>query len=292
MAHEHVHRPSANYYLDQLCAVGCAGIIGAICVLLYTQQWLNNLLKWPFDFAVFIGGLVLLALTFARGVSLWRESGRVHDHHHEEDIDACESNHDHDHAHGESCGHDHAHDAEYTWMPVKYAVLVVAMGLLYMVGYLNMTFSDEHIQRSLEMGALESTGGESTAPTGDPTNAIPLGFRELSEAAYTPSARKHFEGKYGKLAGRVMKLPGSDKDFTLFRIKMRCCAADAVPVQVRIISPKSLTQLDNQTWVEVTGQIQFRKLAGKDQYLPVLHLPSVNAVKKTAPPKEGEFLDA
>src|SRR4051794_27025654 len=75
MAHAHVQRPSANYYLDQLCALGCAGVIGALSVLLYTQQWLNNLLKPPFDIAVCAGGVGLLALTVARGVSLWRESG-------------------------------------------------------------------------------------------------------------------------------------------------------------------------------------------------------------------------
>src|SRR5581483_8188676 len=92
--------------------------------------------------------------------------------------------------------------------------------------------------------------------------AIDLAFKELSNAALIPSAREELEGKTGRLKGMYSRL-GSDKEFTLFRVKMNCCAADAIPLEVRIISPENITRIDEKQWVEVEGQIQFRKIVGK-----------------------------
>jgi len=117
---------------------------------------------------------------------------------------------------------------------------------------------------------------------------LELGFKELSNAALVPSARDELEGKTGLLRGMYAR-QGSDKEFTLFRVKMNCCAADAIPLEVRIVSPENITHINDKQWVEVEGQIQFRKIGGKDKYLPVLQLKSADQVKKIAPLAEYEF---
>jgi len=72
------------------------------------------------------------------------------------------------------------------------------------------------------------------------------------------------------------------KEFTLFRVKINCCAADAIPVGVRIIAPENVTRFKAKEWVEVQGQIQFLKLVGRDKFIPVLMLKSADQVKPTA----------
>jgi len=117
--------------------------------------------------------------------------------------------------------------------------------------------------------------------------AVELGFKELTNAALIPSAREELEGRTGILRGQYS--PKSDKQFTLFRVKMNCCAADAIPLQVPIISPENLTRLKPQEWVEVEGQIQFRKVEGSDKYLPVLLMKSADQVRKIDPLPQYEY---
>jgi uncharacterized membrane protein YcgQ (UPF0703/DUF1980 family) len=110
---------------------------------------------------------------------------------------------------------------------------------------------------------------------------IPLRFDELAVAAAMPSKRNYYEGHIGKLKGKYQPL--SDRDFTLFRLKITCCASDAVPLKVRIISSAPLPQdLAPGDWIEASGQIQFRKIVGKEEYLPVLLTTPADVKKTTA----------
>jgi uncharacterized membrane protein YcgQ (UPF0703/DUF1980 family) len=84
-----------------------------------------------------------------------------------------------------------------------------------------------------------------------------------------------------------MRLRG-DKEFTLFKIRMRCCAADAIPMQVRIFSPVPLNQFQDREWVEVKGQLQFVKLAGQQKVIPVVVVESGDDIRKI-PPEPTEF---
>ena len=133
---------------------------------------------------------------------------------------------------------------------------------------------------------LEGESMKSVAEKGG--DVIELGFKELSNKALIPAAREELEGKTGRLKGMYSPL-GSDKEFTLFRVKMNCCAADAIPLEVRIVSPENVTRVSPKEWVEVEGQIQFRKVVGKDKYLPVLQMKSADHVKKIPPLSEYEF---
>jgi uncharacterized membrane protein YcgQ (UPF0703/DUF1980 family) len=64
---------------------------------------------------------------------------------------------------------------------------------------------------------------------------------------------------------------------------MKCCAADAVPADVVIIAPEPVTQFKPMDWVEVEGLIQFRMRLNRNEYVPVLQVPSLDKVTKTTP---------
>jgi hypothetical protein len=119
-------------------------------------------------------------------------------------------------------------------------------------------------------------------------NVLSLGFKELSNAALIPSQRDYYHGRTGRISGMYSPLSG-DKEFTLFRVKMNCCAADAIPLEVRIISQENLTRLTAKEWVEVEGQIQFQKVAGRDKFLPVVLVESADHVRKIPPQSDYEF---
>ncbi|VTS03454.1 unnamed protein product [Tuwongella immobilis] len=108
-----------------------------------------------------------------------------------------------------------------------------------------------------------------------------LRFNELASAALQRKSREYFQGQTAKLRGMFWPLDG-DKEFTLFRLKMTCCAADSIPLKVRIISPEPLS-FRTRDWVEIEGTIEFRKVAGKEEWIPVIQLESADKVKSTSP---------
>jgi hypothetical protein len=157
--------------------------------------------------------------------------------------------------------------------------------MLYFFNLPNSSFSAEYIKRDLSSAELEAP----TTLVADRGLALDLGFKELTAAAFFPQQREELEGKTGKLRG-MFSPRGSDKEFTLYRVKINCCAADAIPVGVVIVSAENITQIQPGKWVEVEGQIQFRKEVGKDKYLPALLLKSRDQVK-AIPPQSDYGLD-
>ena len=315
MAHAHEHPHDNTYYLDQLCTIGACGALGLVAILMYrssgpaNQSKLSYILAPQFFIPVLAGGIALIALVIVRAITLWKEAGqsKPHEHHHDHAHDHTHAHHhhhehthnhghehhhehrhthshDHSHDHGHEHGHSHDHGHEHGWTPARYAVLMLPI-VLYFLNLPNSSFSAEKFGRDLQGGALE---GGSTLVT-DKGQAIDLGFKELTTAAFYDSQRNELEGKTGKLRGMYNPL-GSDKEFTLFRVKMNCCAADAIPVGVRIISAENITRMKEKQWVEVEGQIQFRKLVGQEKYLPVLLLKSADQVR-AIPPQPDYGLD-
>jgi hypothetical protein len=142
----------------------------------------------------------------------------------------------------------------------------------------NSSFSAERFSRDLAANPLEGP----THLIADKGQAFDLGFKELTAASFYAEQRAEFEGRTGKLRGMFSPL-ASDKEFTLFRVKMNCCAADAIPVGVRIISAENITRFTPKQWVEVEGQIQFHKVVGQEKYTPVLLLKSADQVKSIPP---------
>jgi uncharacterized repeat protein (TIGR03943 family) len=297
----HTHEGDSSYYLDQLCTIFFCGALGAVCILMYRQDMLQYILTPFFYTPVVWGGAALLLLVAVRAVSLWQSAGKaghVHDHGHDHGHDDHHHNHDHDHGHDHGHAHDHEHHHHnhdhahghdhghsHGWTPAKYAVLLLPL-VLYLLHLPNSSLAgiDAFQSAQGEARELEDTGQHQDAGS---KGEISLGFKELSNAVYNPQQREYFEGHVGKLRGMYWPLAG-EKEFTLFRVKMTCCAADAIPLEVRILSPENLTKLQPKQWVEVKGQIQFRKLAGKDKYVPVLQLKSADDVKPI-PPQPSEY---
>ena len=109
-------------------------------------------------------------------------------------------------------------------------------------------------------------------------------FAELKQAAYVPQLRNELQGKTRKLLGQFVS-GNTDNSCSLVRIKMQCCAADAQPLNVVIIAPDKLTDVKPLSWVEVEGQVQFRKRRDKNEYLPVLQIKGRDKIKPAEPPK-------
>jgi hypothetical protein len=99
----------------------------------------------------------------------------------------------------------------------------------------------------------------------------PMRFNTLNEIAYDETKRQGIEGDIVILEGRLMKI--NDKEFTLYRMKMTCCATDQVPLKVRIIVPQALAGKRNHQWVSVKGQLQFFR--GTDERGRVSVIPTL-----------------
>jgi hypothetical protein len=300
MGHTHSAEDHGSYYIEQLCTIGFCGALGVVQILYYHYDalfWLSN----KFHIWVLLSGIVLTALAVVRGVVLWVMAGRlraehVHDHECCHDHDHAHAHsHDHDHEHAHSHHHEHEHSDEHGivatahvhtdardhsheehdhvqapgdcghdhgWAPWRYVVLLLPI-VLFLIG---MPWPAQ-------------------AVPDDPVEAgvMPLDFNDLKKAATTDDQRKFWEGKLVRVKGQFAQ-GQTDKTFGLFRLKMTCCAADAYPLNVKIVSPEPVPfeRLEKQ-WVNVTGTVKFDMPKGRDEFNTLLIMRSVHDVKQTAP---------
>ncbi|MCS6852666.1 MAG: hypothetical protein NZ700_16035 [Gemmataceae bacterium] len=293
MAHSH-HHDDPSYYLEQLCTIGIGGALGGVCIMMYQQGMLRHILAerfnlpggitLPFHAFVLWGGIVLVGLVTVRAVTLWFSVGECQHH---------GPHHDHPHH-----GHDHHpetpepspmagqpaeahHGHEHAWNPWRYIVLLLPV-VLYFLNLPNAGFSQDYIARQFRKNdELENTGIVSVPAKG--SQPIHLGFLELDRAAGVEKKREEFEGEIGRLQGQFVA-GSSSREFSLARMLIRCCAADVVPLRVIVISPTDLPPFEPMQWVEVTGQIQFRKVKDRNEYVPILQLASPADVVAIPPP--------
>src|SRR2546428_229519 len=251
MAHTHSVEDRNVYYVEQLCTIGFCGALGIVQILLYHYKVLEIILTSKFHIWVLLSGIVLTGLAVIRAVVLWVSAGQANQEH-AHDPDCChdhdpEHNHDHNHEHAHAHDHsheqgiiaaehvpshagDHSHDEhahvhshadcghEHGWAPWRYVVLLLPI-LLFLMG---MPWPAEAVPDDpLEVGVL------------------PLAFKDLEQAANTEQQRKYWDGKLVRVKGQFA--PGrTDRNFSIFRMKMTCCAADAYPLNVKIVSPEAL----------------------------------------------------
>ncbi len=244
------------------------------------------------------------------------DCGDHHDHHHQHVTAAppAPAPHTHDHH-----GHDHNHDDhghDHGFSPWRYAVLMLPV-VLYFLDLPNASFSSGYFEQSMAPVELADSGRINTVaggvalmpaaltlatplPSGvgllpastDAVTAavsramavpVDLDFKELPRAAYREDRRSELQGVFGRLRGQF--IPNSpDNTFKLARMKMTCCAADAIALSVIVVAPESLgTAFAPGKWVEVTGQIQFRKSKTRDEYFPVLQVDSLKDIRPIEP---------
>jgi len=287
-----------------------------VAILLYRQGTLNLMLAPAFHLPVLLGGIALVGLVVVRAVTLWGEAGEQahshgHDHSHAHDHGHGHSHshahdhghghdHQHEHQHGPDCdhGHDHAHghahaqddeeghghDHDHSFAPVRYIPLLLPI-LLFALNLPNTTFSNEAIARRIgEAVELVDAQAKRVTATGDVED---LAFSELAKAAFVPSQREYFTGKTVRLKGQLWQF--DNQTFTLFRLKINCCAADAIPLKVRILSPDPIQGFEQREWVAVSGVVRFAKAKDRDEYIPVIDLLP-DGIRKTDP--ENEYLSS
>jgi hypothetical protein len=289
VGHSHHHEDDGSYYMEQVCTVTISALLGLVGVLLYTSGRVSLMLAPALHWTVLAGGITLLVLAAVQAVAVWVKMARAkpvaHDHDH--DHEHChEHDHDHGHAHDHEhghCDHDHAHDHgpavagahthehhhasaaeeehdhghEHGWAPWRYVVLMIPVVLF----FLNLPNEGFRVLDRADAKDLDASKRE----VEDKGFIGELGFTELAGAVNDPDRRKLYEGSTVTIKGQVSPSP-NDHIFSLVRFKMRCCAADAVPLDAFImIDPDTPAQQFDVTpdklqgkWVEVRGQVQFR----------------------------------
>ncbi len=209
-----------------------------------------------------------------------------HDHSHEAD---CEHDHDHSHDYGHShaAGDDEGHD--HGWAPWRYMVLAIPV-FLYFLGLpragLTTDEAGRHLRGGLQSGSLRKSvallAGGLAYPKTQP-RTLQLRFNELTEAAALPVRHEAYEGDVGVIRGQFSRRGDSDREFSLFRVKMTCCASDAVFLETRIIAPdaSTLQGIQPNQWVQVQGVISFQQNE-KGKWIPVITMQSADAIDPNA----------
>ncbi|MBN9521919.1 hypothetical protein J0H58_25950 [bacterium] len=318
MAHDHHHHGESarDYFVEQLLTIFVVGSLGAVGILMYRDGRLQYILAPAFHLPVLIGGIAVLVMVAIRAVAVWQEAGqtRAHDHdhhghhHHHEHGPDCQHGHpvhlrahDEPHVHGPDCQHDHAHahaddhhdhghhhahddhghSHDLAWVFARMMVLFFPVAL-YMIGVPNSGFSAERIAKMLtpEEALNQDVGNVATG------EGSVLSFNDLNEAAYDEGKREALKGKIGILVGRFDRI--ADKEFRLYRLKMTCCAADTVPLKVRIITKTAVSGFGNSEWVRVKGEVRFVQPPGSSQFIPVIAVADVADIQRTAALNEYE----
>lgn len=247
MAHDHDHDVE-RYRFEQLCTLALCGALGAVAVLLWYRDKLS-FLHPAFRLPVLLGGIALLVLVAYRAIVLaWPASAKS----------GCKPHTD---EHGPNSG------------PWRFAVLLFPV-FLFFFNLPNEGFA------YVPLGQLNTADIEWLKFIGDRGSlGHEITFKELQVVANRRDRRAAFEGKTVELKGQFVK---SDNDciFRLVRLKINCCAADAIPLNVIVIvepkDPMTKEKLPQEKlqmkWVRVTGQLQFqaRKQGGWEEWMTLL----------------------
>ncbi len=295
--HDHGHAHGAgDYYLEQLLTIFICGAFGLVAILMNSFGMLDHILAPQFHSWVLGGGIVLLAFVIIRGAALWVSAGshahaQAHHHHHDhahEHGPDC----DHSHEHGPGCdhGHDHphenhgAHEHAHAHAPgddhshgnIFWRVVVMAFPLLlFCLGLPNSGLSKEGLDRRLGKDAEIGDIKEVAAKGGDVVTFND--FSELNAAANDPGKRTEYEGREVRVKGQLKKLDSTE--YTLFKMKMTCCAADMIPLKARI-KTSFATQFEDYKWVWAQGRLQFVESSDKRQYVPVVRVKNPSGLQE------------
>lgn len=270
-SHTHTHddghkddHDHGDEQLEQLVTIGICGVFGVIAIFLSYPSVLSSksgslsyILAEPFHKWVLVGGAVLLAMTVLRAIAVWRYAA-PHSHHHHADGEECLHP---SHAHGED-DHGHAHGGIY-WR----VVILMFPIVLCFLGLPNQGYSKERVNALLGTDTELDAGSLSEVAAKDGGGYFE--FADLASASHDEFKRQSLEGTRATIRGQFKRI--SDRSFTLYMLKMTCCAADTIPLKARIVTDAALNAFTDDEWVEVTGRLQFVPVPGQAaEYLPLL----------------------
>jgi hypothetical protein len=261
MIHDHFTQCGTSrrdFLVEQLLTSFIVGLFGLVAILMYRNDQLGYILALQFHQPVLIGGFAVLVLVVFRAISLW--CGASHRHHDDEP------------------GHSH----DLSWMFSRLLVLCFPVGL-FLLGLPNSGFSQDRI-RMLLGGDDALTGNMAEVAF---QNGTVVSFQELNEAAFDEGKRESLKGQTAILEGRIRWI--DSRQFTLYRLKMTCCAADVVPLKVRIVLKSgTLNGFYDSNWVQMKGQIQFVQAPNSERYIPVIVIEDIRDIMKTEPKNKFE----
>jgi hypothetical protein len=162
------------------------------------------------------------------------------------------------------------------WVLARMMVLFFPVAL-FLIGVPNAGFSQDRINKLL--GKDDALGSAQISDVASKDGTV-MSFNDLNDAAFDQGKREVFQGQTALLEGRFRRL--GDKEFTLFRLRMTCCAADTVPLKVRIVTPYALSGVNDYDWVRVKGQIQFLPVPNTSptRYIPVIKVADNSDIVK------------
>ncbi len=269
MSHMHHRQDGASlceYFVGQVLTTMVAGSIGLVAILMSLNGQLGYILALQFHLPVLIAGFTLLGLAVHRAICVLLEVR----HRHDREI------RDHDCEH-----HEHGRSHDIYWVLARLQILLFPVGL-FLIGVPNSGFSQDRIR--ILLGADDALTGNMAAVAH--RNGTVTSLKELNEAAWDEGRRESLRGQTAILEGQIHRINASDPcQFTLFRMKMTCCAADIVPLKVRIVLKNgTLSGIEDFDWVEMKGQIQFVQAPNSDRYIPVIVVEDIRDLRKTVQP--------
>lgn len=241
--------------LANLLSAGAAALFSWTMVSLVVDNTLQfYLADQKFQILVLIGGVLLGLILLLRLPALF--GGESHHHHHD---------------HGD--GHTHDHD-EHTHAPSLWRLIVLALPLMIIfMGVPRQGFSAQGLTNKLSAEDLKAIAA--VASTSLPPGFVPKGeprqadWKVLVNAANDPIQREHWQAQMVQIVGQAVADPRFSDRFRLMRVKITCCAADAVPLSLTVLGPWDPSWQSGQ-WVEIIGAVNFVDI-GNGGFLPVVH---------------------
>lgn len=86
---------------------------------------------------------------------------------------------------------------------------------------------------------------------------IPRDFRQLEAIAGKADARAEWKGKRVEVRGQYVPGRGNDRVFRLVRYRIGCCAADAIELEVPVVTAEPIQGLAANDWAKVVGKLDF-----------------------------------
>jgi hypothetical protein len=192
--------------------------------------------------------------------------------------ETCDHGHEHHaHAHGH---HHHDHDEadhDHGWAPWRYVVILVPI-ILFLLGLPNkppavmanqgrsaVALAPEAETHVFSIGLgpnpLVQLTSLNAVLHGDVAsgNAIYVDYKKLENFADGKDLRDVWQGKTIDVRGQFAPMSGTNQLFMLVRLKIACCANDAVQLNVPMISREPIRDFKINDWVKVTGRVDFRK---------------------------------
>ncbi len=103
--------------------------------------------------------------------------------------------------------------------------------------------------------------GKSQYLKSDATGRVKAELVDFRYAAQSPDLRADFDHKVLEVIGQFVPTPGADRQhFTLTRLFLICCAADAQPINVLVETKPAApvpSTLPEMAWIRVAGTVRF-----------------------------------